>query len=176
VRDPAVDTIKRPACDLRSLAREESWYADDLAEGDWMDLGRVTVSARDIVEFAERYDPLPLHVDPVAAAASPFGGLIASAMHTLSLYAGMASRTFIPRLALVAGKGIDTTRFPNPVRPDSTLTGRVEILRIETRPGRADVHSFNTMDDQTGTRVLEFVGITVVRRREREANEQTLRD
>lgn len=139
-------------------------YAEDLRAGDWMDLGRVTATETEIVEFARRFDPLPLHIDPVAAAGSPFGGIIASAIHTLALFGSLASTRFIPRLALVAGKGLESARFPTPVRPGDVLRGRIEVTAVDRRGGRADVRSHATMTSEAGT-VLSFVSVTVVRAR-----------
>jgi len=47
------------------------------------------------VEFAQRFDPQPFHVDPEAAKASPFGGLIASGWHTTALFMGMFVRAIL---------------------------------------------------------------------------------
>ena len=42
-------------------------YWEDFAVGDVTELGFVDVTEREIVEFAQRYDPQPFHVDPAAA-------------------------------------------------------------------------------------------------------------
>jgi len=139
-------------------------YADDLRTGDWMDLGVVSPTEAEIIEFATRYDPLPLHVDPAVASESPFGGIIASAIHTLALFGSLASTRYIPRLALVAGKGIEAARFPHPVRPGDVLWGRIEVAAVDLRGGRADLRSHATMTSASGT-VLDFVSVTVVRTR-----------
>lgn len=152
-----------PGRDLGEVG-QPIFYADDLRVGDWMTLGDLAPTEAEIIEFAQRYDPLPLHVDPVVAAASPFGGIIASAMHTMSLYASLASTRFIPRLALVAGKGIESARFPTPVRPDDVLSARIEVLEVRPREGRSDLLSRATMTSTAGV-VLDFVSITVVRSR-----------
>ncbi len=139
-------------------------FADDLAEGDWMDLGETSATEAEIIEFARQFDPLPMHTDPVAAASSPFGGIIASAIHTQALFGRLASTRLMPRLALIAGKGMDRVRFPAPVRPDEPLTGRVEISAVHLREGRADLHLHATMTSPHGT-VMSFTSIPVVRRR-----------
>ena len=43
------------------------------------------VDEASIIAFAKEFDPQPFHVDPVAAAAGPYGGLIASGWHTAAL-------------------------------------------------------------------------------------------
>jgi len=148
--------------DLTSMKSEPMLYAEDLAVGDWMELGPVEVTRDEIIDFAKRFDPLPIHVDGTD---SPFGDVIASGMHTLSLFASMSSPQFMARLALVAGKGFDRMRLPNPVRPGSVLTGSLEVLDVRMGPRKADVHCRYEMVDQNGDLVMTMVGIQVVRRR-----------
>jgi acyl dehydratase len=141
-------------------------HAEDLHPGEVVPLGSVEVTAAEIIAFATTYDPLPIHVDPVAAAAGPFGGVIASAAHTIALYSSLASRVFVPRLALVAGKGIDRLRLPHPVRPGA-LSATIEVIDVTpTRPDRADLRLRSEMTDQDGHVVLSFVAVQVVRRRD----------
>ena len=144
----------------------ELLHAEDLHPGEVVPLGSVEVTAEEIIAFATTYDPLPIHVDPVAAAAGPFCGVIASAAHTIALYSSLASRVFVPRLALVAGKGIDRLRLPHPVRPGATLSATIEVLDVTTtRSDRADLRLRSEMTDQDGQVVLSFVAVQVVRRR-----------
>lgn len=127
-----------------------------------MDLGPVDVSRDEIVRFAQQFDPLPIHVDGTD---SPFGDVIASGMHTLSLFASISSPKFMARLALVAGKGFDRMRLPHPVRPGSVLTGSLQVIEVRMGPRKADVHCLYEMVDQHGQLVMTMVGIQVVRRR-----------
>ncbi|MUL65977.1 hypothetical protein BOO86_15985 [Mycobacterium sp. CBMA 234] len=137
-------------------------YAEHIAVGDFMNLGSVVVTREEIVCFARQFDPLPIHIDGTD---SLFGDVIASGMHTLSLFSSMSSRKFIVRLALVAGKGIEHMRLPHPVLPDDVLTGSLEVLEVRMGQRRADVHCRYEMVDQDGNLVLTMVGIQVVNRR-----------
>jgi acyl dehydratase len=148
--------------DLASVKSTQLLYAEDLAIGDWMDLGPVEVTRDEIVRFARQFDPLPIHVDGTE---SPFGDVIASGMHTLSLFASISSPKFMARLALVAGKGFDRMRLPNPVRPGSVLTGSLQVVEVRMGTRKADVHCLYEMVDQDGALVMTMVGIQVVRRR-----------
>ena len=149
--------------DIASLNSGAMLYAEDLAVGDWMDLGTVEVTREEIVHFAERFDPLPIHVDGTD---SPFGDVIASGMHTLSLFSSICSPQFMARLALVAGKGIERMRLPHPVRPGMVLTGSLQVLDVQLGPGRADLHCRFEMTDQDDNVVMAMVGVPVVRRRD----------
>lgn len=152
-----------PGRDL-ALVDSSTLYGEDLRPGDFMALGAVTVTQAEIVEFASRYDPLPIHTDLAAAARGPFGDVIAPAALLLALYSSLASRVYIPRLALVAGKGIDRLRIPTPALPNSKLTGLIVVDQVIHRDDRADVHCTSTFVDDRGRTVLAFTAIqTVIR-------------
>jgi acyl dehydratase len=148
--------------DLSAQPAAELLYAEDLVVGDWMDLGSVEATRAEIICFAKRFDPLPIHLD---ATDSPFGDVIASGMHTLALFASMSSPKFMSRLALVAGKGIERMRLPHPVRPGSVLRGSLEISEVRMKAETADVHSLCEMVDQDGHLVMTMIAVQVVRRR-----------
>ena len=44
------------------------------------------ITAEEIVAFARQFDPQPFHLDADAARASIYGSLIASGLHTASLF------------------------------------------------------------------------------------------
>ena len=73
-----------------------------------------------------------IHVDPVRAAQTPFGGTIAHGFLTLSLMPQLAAT--IPDAPMVAGTrmainyGGNTVRFLNPVRSGSRVRGRFKLL------------------------------------------------
>lgn len=148
------------------------WFAEDLRVGDVHDLGTTSATEAEIVAFAERFDPLPIHVDREAAAAGPFGGIIGSAAHTLALYSSLASPRFMARLALVAGKGVERMRVPHPLRPDVVLTGTIEVLEVTPRfrddataTDRADVRCGGRLTDPAGRVALALEALQVVRYR-----------
>ena len=63
----------------------DSRYFEDYALGTTYECGSVSVDQASIIAFAKEFDPQPFHVDPAAASAGPFGGLIASGWHTAAL-------------------------------------------------------------------------------------------
>jgi len=151
----------REGRDLGLVKPGQTLYAEDLAVGDWMDLGSTEATRDEIICFARRFDPLPIHVDGTN---SPFGDVIASSMHTLSLFASIASPSFMARLALVAGKGFDRMRLPHPVLPGSLLSGSLQVVEVRMGLRRADVHCLYEMMDQNDDLAMTMVAVLVVNR------------
>jgi acyl dehydratase len=132
-------------------------YWEDFKAGDVAELGSVTVSEAEIVEFAERFDPQPFHVDPEAAKASIFGGLIASGWHTTALFMGMFVRAILLDSASLGSPGVEEIRWTAPVRPGDTLTGRSTITDVQPSskdPRRGTVITANEVRNQDGVIVM----------------------
>lgn len=110
-------------------------YFEDYVPGSTEEFGSVKVSEAEIVEFATKYDPQPFHLDPAAAAASPYGGLIASGWQTAGLMMRMLVENYLSPVSSLGSPGIDELRWPRPVRPDDELRVRIEVL--ETRPSKS---------------------------------------
>ncbi len=110
-------------------------YAEDLTVGQRFPFRAYPIGQAEIIEFAERFDPLFIHVDPVAAKNGPFGGIIASGLHTTAIYQRLIVEAMWWQVAGVAGTRIES-RFQRPVRPGMTLTGHAEIAEIALRPER----------------------------------------
>jgi acyl dehydratase len=132
-------------------------YFEDFVIGNVVELGSVTVSEEEIVEFASRYDPQSFHVDAEAAKAGPFGGLIASGWHTTALFMGLFVRAVLLDSASLGSPGVEEIRWTAPVRPGDTLTARSTVT--ETRPssknpGRGTVLTTNEVFNQDGTLVM----------------------
>lgn len=103
---------------------------------DWIVLDQAMIDA-----FADATgDRQFIHVDPVAAAATPFGGTIAHGFLLLSLMPRLAATTDLPRVAearMEVNYGGNRTRFLSPVRSGSRIRGRFTLLELdEKRPGQ----------------------------------------
>ncbi|WP_407169911.1 MaoC/PaaZ C-terminal domain-containing protein [Bradyrhizobium sp. ORS 111] len=112
-------------------------YAEDLTEGQIFQLGTYTIDEAEILEFARKYDPVPIHADPTAAAAGPFGGLIASGFNTIAIYQRLVVEAIWTKVAGIVGRSLEI-RLPRPVRSGATLTGQSQIQKITIRPERHD--------------------------------------
>jgi acyl dehydratase len=132
-------------------------YFEDFKVGDVTEVGPVSVSEEEIVDFAERYDPQPFHIDPEAAKSSPFGGLIASGWHTTALFMGMFVRSVLLDSASLGSPGVEEIRWTAPVRPGDTLTGRTTVTDVQpsaSNPNRGTVFTTNEVFNQNGERVM----------------------
>lgn len=112
-----------------------SRYFDDLVVGESFASAWTSVSEDEIVRFAREFDPQYFHTDADAAAASPFGGLIASGAHTFALWSRM-NLEINGDIAWIAGMGFDEFRFPNPLRPGLEFRATSELL--SKRPSSSD--------------------------------------
>lgn len=103
--------------------------------------GWVEVTQAMIDKFAEATgDHQFIHVDPAAAAMTPFGGTIAHGFLTLSLMPLLNSLTPQPRIEGVkmgVNYGGNKVRFLTPVRSGKRVRGRFKTFELaEKRPGQ----------------------------------------
>lgn len=146
----------------------EERYFEDYITGQIHDLGTVTMSEAEIIDFAKQFDPQYFHIDPEKAKASRFGGIIASGWHTTSLVMRVYVDRYLSHVASLASPGVDEIRWPNPVRPGDTLSVRVTILESRpsrTKPDRGVVRGRIEAFNQRGEAVLSMIGLSIIGRR-----------
>jgi acyl dehydratase len=142
--------------------KTENRYLDDLEQGERWVSEPVTLSADEIVQFGQTYDPQPIHTDPEGAARGPFGGLIASGWHLTALAMRLSVRARSFGGTPIIGAGVDELRWLRPVRPGDTLTLERVFDSIEppARPGaRGTVRSRMTVRNQRDEKVMTMVAI-----------------
>ncbi len=107
-----------------------------IADSDW-----ITVDQERINLFADATgDHQWIHIDPVRAAAGPFGTPIAHGFLTLSLLPEMAASAIEVRdTRMGVNYGLNKVRFPAPVPVGSRLRGRFKLLSYEPIEGGAQV-------------------------------------
>jgi acyl dehydratase len=148
--------------------KEIKYYWEDLQPGSVHQLGSITVSAQEIKDFAQQYDPQPFHVDEDAGRRSIFGSLCASGWHTCALAMKLTVANFLNESSSMGSPGLENLRWLKPVYPGDTLRLQYEItesrpLRKRTDTGliRSNWEMFNQHDDQ----VLHMEGYGMFRRR-----------
>jgi acyl dehydratase len=142
-------------------------HLDDFAPGQVHDLGRRTLSRDEIVAFARSWDPQPFHLDEQAAAASIYGGLIASGWHTVCAFMRLFADGLLNRAAAMGSPGIDELRWLKPVRPGDSLEARLEVLEVRpsrSKPDRGIVRLRCVMANPD-EEVLSFIANVMFRRR-----------
>jgi hypothetical protein len=113
-------------------------YFEDYLLGATYQCGSVSIDQASIVAFAKEFDPQPFHVDPAAAAAGPYGGLIASGWHTAALVMRLLVENFLAAESSLGSAGLDELRWPHPVAGDTLRHPghgcRVPSVAEQTRP------------------------------------------
>ena len=144
-------------------------YFEDYLAGAVYEYGYASVSEAEIVAFAERFDPQPIHVDARFASGGPFGGLIASGWHTAGIAMRLIVTHYLSQVASLASPGVDELRWPTPVRPGDSLRLRTTIVqarRSESKPDRGLVRTRAELLNQHGQTALSLVAMNLLRLRE----------
>jgi acyl dehydratase len=136
-------------------------YFEDFSPGQTFDLGSYSMSREEIVEFASHWDPQPFHVDEQAAAATTFGGLIASGWHTACAMMRRYVDVLLVDAASMGSPGLSELRWLQPVRPDDVLHVTVSVRGVSessVRPDRGTVHLLWRASNQNGEVVATMAG------------------
>lgn len=144
-------------------------YLEDFKEGTVRELGSFSLTEDEIVAFAERYDPQPLHVDPGAARELAFGGLIASGWHTAAACMRLLVDGILADAASMGAIGLEELTWLAPVRPGDAVHVENEILEVrpsDSRNDRGYVRN-ETVGRHDGDPVISWVGVNVIGRRNR---------
>jgi acyl dehydratase len=149
-------------CDTARVNDYGLSYFDDYALGSTYECGSVSIDQASMVAFAKEFDPQPFHVDPVAAAAGPYGGLIASGWHTAALVMRLLVENYLAAESSLGSAGLDELRWPHPVRPGDTLRVRatvVESRRSLSKPDRGIVKTVVEATNSGGATVMRATAI-----------------
>jgi acyl dehydratase len=144
-------------------------YFEDYEEGAVYEYGYAVVDEEELLAFAHRFDPQPIHVDAKFATDGPFGGLIASGWHTGGIFMRLFADHFLSRIASLASPGIDELRWPAPVRPGDSLRLRTTITQTRpsrSKPDRGLVFTRGELLNQDDQTVLSLTAMNLLRRRE----------
>jgi acyl dehydratase len=143
----------------------DRWF-DDFGEGDRFEVGPHLMTEERIISFATEFDPQRFHTDPVAAADTIYGGLIASGWHTGSVLMKLLSSTLGE--ASLGSPGGDDLRWLAPVRPGDELRLRVTVESARpssSKPDRGVLVYRNEMVNQHDEVVMTFTSTMFMRRR-----------
>jgi acyl dehydratase len=144
-------------------------YFEDYQAGAVYEYGYVTVDEDELLAFARRFDPQPMHADPEYAAAGPFGGPIASGWHTCGMFMRLFADHYLSHVASLASPGVDELRWATPVRPGDRLLLRTEITETRRSRSKADrglVFTYAELLNQDGRDALSLKVMNLLRLRQ----------
>ena len=144
------------------------YYWEDLVVGSTRELGSVSPTREQILDFARQFDPQPFHLDEAAAQASVFGSLCASGWHTCAMAMRLMVDNFLSEAASLGSPGLESLKWLKPVFPGDTLSLRHTVLDSRPMSRRPDVGLVRTlweMHNQHGDQVLRMEGWGMFRRR-----------
>ena len=135
-------------------------YFEDLHPGMTFNSSRsYKVTAEEIMEFGERYDPQPFHIDVAAGESSFFKGLAASGWLTAAIVMRLRVES-IHIAGGMLGAGVEEIRWTAPVRPNDSLRTEAEILSVRhsrSRPEYGVVRSRTTVYNQRNELVMRSI-------------------
>ena len=149
---------------IASIEEIKLKVGQEIGVSDWIlvDQARIDTFA-DVTE-----DRQFIHVDPDAAAKTPFGGTVAHGFLTLSLLSRMASDSMLrpEDVKMGVNYGFERVRFMAPVRSGRRVRGRFALLRFEERnPGEWQfVHNVTVEieDEDKPALVADWIGLIFV--------------
>lgn len=120
---------------LASLDHIRAQVGNEVGISSWLVVDQDRIHA-----FAEATEDRQfIHVDPDAAAQTPFGGTVAHGFLTLSLLSRMAAEAMLvpDGVKMAVNYGLDRVRFLAPVRSGKRVRGRFNLDSVEEKaPGQ----------------------------------------
>jgi len=141
-------------------------HFEDIRPGEVLSSSRYSVDQDEMVEFARRWDPVPIHVDPVTAD-SRAGGLTASGSYVMALRSKLLHD--LPPVAIIGSAGYDEVRFHMPLRPGDTVHAVLEWLDCRlsnSKPDRGIATLRVSLVNQHDEIVMSHLDTLIVRRRD----------
>jgi acyl dehydratase len=120
---------------VASIEEIRGRLGSEVGVSDWILVDQAAIDA-----FADvTHDHQFIHVDPAAAAKTPFGGTVAHGFLTLSLLSRMAADAMLrpETVRMGVNYGFEKVRFIAPVRSGKRVRGRFRLDRFEEKnPGQ----------------------------------------
>jgi acyl dehydratase len=149
---------------IASIEDIQAKVGSEIGISDWIPIDQARIDA--FAEITE--DPQFIHIDPEAAAKTPFGGTVAHGFLTLSLLSRMAAGAMLRPEGVKMGVnyGFERVRFMAPVRSGKRVRGRFRLVRCEEKkPGQWQfVHevAVEIEGEEKPALVAEWIGLIFV--------------
>ena len=149
---------------VAELDQIRSRIGEEIGVSSWFD-----VTQDRIDDFAEATEDRQfIHVDPEAAASTPFRGTIAHGFLTLSLLSRLASEVMLipPETKMVVNYGLDRLRFLAPVRSGKRIRARFKLDSIDEKAAgqllmRHQV-TVEVEDEERPALVADWLGLVII--------------
>ena len=102
-------------------------YFEDFYQGYSFETKKKTITKKDIISFAEKWDYQPFHTDEKLAKQSHYGGLIASGWQTIAIAHSLILDTQKTSRSSMGSPGLDKVNWFKPVRPNDTIHCTVTV-------------------------------------------------
>jgi len=113
-------------------------YFEDFHIGQKMNsVASYKVTAEEIKEFGQKYDPQPFHLDEAAGEVSFFKGLAASGWLTAAIVMRLRVQS-VPVSGGMIGAGVEEMRWTMPVRPGDSIRTEIEVVGVRHSNSRPD--------------------------------------
>ncbi len=133
---------------LGSLRELEKLVGEEVGVSPWIEVSqeRIDTFAKAIEDFQW------IHVDPVRAQGSPFGGTIAHGFLTLSLLSRLSEMTFsFSDRRMGVNYGLNRVRFTSPVPAGSRVRARFKLLKFEQLDNNGVQVTWDTVVEREGS-------------------------
>jgi acyl dehydratase len=113
-------------------------YFEDFYVGQTMNsVGSIKITAEEIKEFGQKYDPQPFHLDQAAGESTFFKGLAASGWLTAAVVMRLRVQSITVAGGMI-GAGVEEMRWTEPVRPGDAIRTEIEVLGVRHSTSRPD--------------------------------------
>ena len=143
----------------------KDYIGKDMGTSDWLEIDQDRIN-----KFAEATGDFQyIHVDKDRAADTPFGTTIAHGFLTLSLLSKLSSMNGgikLENAVMGINYGLDKVRFVNPVRVNSKIRARFELIGAEEKKPKHFLLKHNVTVEIEGEEkpalIAEWLGMTVI--------------
>ena len=108
---------------------QELYFEDFYVGQRFHSIGQAKVTAEEIKEFGQKYDPQPFHLDEAAGENSFFKGLAASGWLTAAIVMRLRVQSITVAGGMI-GAGVEEMRWTLPVRPGDSIRTEIEVVGV----------------------------------------------
>src|SRR5271163_3722597 len=116
---------------------QDLYYEDFYIGQKFQSAGSYKVTAEEIKEFGQKYDPQPFHLDEAAGEGSFFKGLAASGWLTAAVVMRLRVQSITVAGGMI-GAGVEEMRWTLPVRPGDSIRTEIDVVGVRQSNSRKE--------------------------------------